>query len=201
MPPPSDANSVDEPPKPCIYMNAAENELGGICFTSELGDEPCVRFACGHVFHANCVLMMLSHRWSTLKISFGYLDCPSCKQEILLDYEVPILSAKLTEQINFKLELKQLAFKMAKEEGYDKEEGVQLLLPNGNKALDRKKFEAFALHNCTFFECHQCKKPYFGGMQDCLEAMQQEDELKKEDLLCKNCMLQEAKKNADLGWG
>ena len=35
-------------------MGAAESEYC-ICYTSELGEEPCVRLACGHVFHANCV--------------------------------------------------------------------------------------------------------------------------------------------------
>jgi len=80
---------------PCVLQGAAENELGGICFTSELGDEPCVRMTCGHVFHANCVLMMLKHKWTTLRITFGYLDCPSCKQEIMVDYRVPILSEEI----------------------------------------------------------------------------------------------------------
>ena len=60
-------------------MGCNENELCGICYTSELREEPCVRIACGHVFHANCLYMMLKHRWTTSKITFGYLDCPSCK--------------------------------------------------------------------------------------------------------------------------
>ena len=81
---------------PCVLQGAAESELGGICFTSELGEEPCVRMACGHVFHANCVLTMLKHRWTTLRITFGYLDCPSCKQAIVVDYVVPTL----TDEIN-----------------------------------------------------------------------------------------------------
>lgn len=37
---------------------------------------------CGHVFHANCVLQLLKHRWSTLKISFAFMQCPTCKAEI-----------------------------------------------------------------------------------------------------------------------
>ena len=52
------------------------NELCGICYTSELREEPCVRLACKHVFHANCVAQLLKHRHATLKITFGYLDCP-----------------------------------------------------------------------------------------------------------------------------
>ena len=62
-----------------IVASCTETELCGICFTSELYEEPCVRLACGHVFHAECVMLMLTHRWTTTKITFGYLDCPSCK--------------------------------------------------------------------------------------------------------------------------
>ena len=62
-----------------LLSSAAENELCGICFTCELGEEACVRLGCGHVFHANCVRLLLGHKWTTLRISFGYLDCPACK--------------------------------------------------------------------------------------------------------------------------
>ena len=92
---PETSSSKQRRQPPCVLASAAETELGGICYTSELGEEPCVRLICGHVFHANCVLMMLTHKYSTLKITFGYLDCPSCKQEIRIDYHVPILTEKL----------------------------------------------------------------------------------------------------------
>ena len=44
------------------------------------------------------------------------------------------------------------------------------------------------MHNCTFYDCSKCSEYYFGGMQDCMQAMQSEGSLKKEDLLCKKCM-------------
>ena len=59
-----------------------DSELCAICYTSELREEPCVQLGCGHVFHSNCVLMLLKHKWSTLKISFAFMSCPQCKQEI-----------------------------------------------------------------------------------------------------------------------
>ena len=90
-------NAIDANEASCVLMAGAESELCGICYTSELGEEPCVRTACGHIFHAGCLQMMLSHRWTTTKITFGYLDCPSCKQEIALEYEVPHLSEQLRE--------------------------------------------------------------------------------------------------------
>ena len=53
------------------------------------------------------------------------------------------------------------------------------------------KLAEFAMHNCTFYECFKCSEFFFGGMQDCMQAMQAEDTLKKEDLLCKDCTTKE----------
>ena len=168
-------------------MTACESELCGICFTSELGEEPCVRLNCGHVFHANCVLMMLTHRWTTTRITFGYLDCPSCKQEIMLDYRVPILTNKLLEQMRLKAKILTLIVQAAIAEGYDKAGRV---VTEGDIYYG-KLFE-FAVHQTTFYECFKCQQPYFGGMEDCAQAMQSENAaLRKENLLCKNCVIKE----------
>lgn len=110
--------------------------------------------------------MMLTHKWSTIKISFGYLDCPSCKQEIFIDYRVPILTKKLIEQIGVKAQVLELAMQMAIQEGYDKTGRV---VTEGD--LYFGKLADFAMHNCTFYECNKCKSPYFGGMEDCMQAM------------------------------
>mgnify|MGYP003892914485 FL=1 len=59
-----------------------EDELCTICYTQELGAEACSRLSCGHVFHTNCVINLLKHKWATLRITFSFLSCPSCKQEI-----------------------------------------------------------------------------------------------------------------------
>ena len=57
-------------------------ELCAICYTSELASETSVTLSCGHEFHLECVKQLLSHKWSTLRISFAFMQCPSCKQEI-----------------------------------------------------------------------------------------------------------------------
>ena len=53
------------------------------------------------------------------------------------------------------------------------------------------KLAEYALHVCTFYECSKCKEPYFGGMQDCAEAMEAEnaEESKEDELLCKTCRI------------
>jgi len=75
-----------------------------------------------------------------------------------------------------------LSIKMAVQEGLDKEGRV---VTQGDIYFG--KLADFAMHNCTIYECFKCQDVYFGGMQDCMQAMQSEDNLKKEDLLCKPC--------------
>ena len=170
-----------------MLSSAAENELCGICFTCELGEEACVRLGCGHVFHANCVRLLLGHKWTTLRISFGYLDCPACKQEIsITGYQVPGLSQLVREALDFKAEICQLATIKAVEEGYDRKGRV---VTEGDIYFN--DLIGFAMHNCAFYLCFKCQKPYFGGMQDCGQAMQTESTMKKQDLMCEPCATEE----------
>ena len=51
---------------PCLNVECAEtsghfegvntDELCTICYTSELGTEPCSRLSCGHTFHTDCIV-------------------------------------------------------------------------------------------------------------------------------------------------
>lgn len=133
-------------------MGAAESELCGICFTSELGAEACVRLAsCGHVFHAACVKTMLSHRWTTLRVSFGYLGCPSCKQEMRLDYCVPQLTELFDAAYRFKSEITRMAMEKAIEERLDRDER---LTTAGD--FYHNDLQSFAMHSLAFYECNKC---------------------------------------------
>jgi hypothetical protein len=77
---------------PCLNADCAqaagyfegvnEDELCTICYTCELGAEACTRLTCGHVFHTNCIVQLLQHKWTTLRITFGFMACPDCKQEM-----------------------------------------------------------------------------------------------------------------------
>ena len=55
------------------------------------------------------------------------------------------------------------------------------------------KPQEFANHRCSFYECHGCKQPYFGGLIDCEQEMNNAEEAKAkpEDLLCRDCVLKE----------
>ena len=64
------------------------------------------------------------------------------------------------------------------------------------------KPQEYANHRCSFYECHGCKKPYFGGLIDCEQEMQQNDDeeakTKPEDLLCQDCVLKEIGAGKDI---
>ena len=75
---------------------------------------------------------------------------------------------------------------MACEEDYDKKGRV--VTEGDIYFLD---LTGFAIHNITVYECAKCSVTYFGGMQDCSQAMQSEDKLNKEDLMCKKCTTEE----------
>ena len=54
-------------------------DLCNICYTCELQEEPSVQLSCGHIFHANCIIELLKHKWTSLRITFAFMSCPSCK--------------------------------------------------------------------------------------------------------------------------
>ena len=172
---------------PCLDPECADpakvrntsDELCAICYTSELGEQSCVKLECGHVFHADCILQLLKHKWSTLKVSFAFLCCPSCKAEITVfgvnSRRIKIMIAELQ---SMKDDVEKKALEVAKNQGLDKSERVQEGGDYHGKLLE------FALHSCAFYQCFDCEKIYFGGMIDCQAALGQEEKATKEDLIC-----------------
>ena len=79
---------VDEEVKE-LPITINSDELCTICYCSELGSEPCTTLSCGHTFHTDCIVQLLTHKWTTLRISFAFMSCPSCKQEIKLTIQTP----------------------------------------------------------------------------------------------------------------
>ena len=74
---------------PCLEPDCVEGtnlpmneELCTICYTCELSEEPGVKLGCGHVFHANCIIELLKHKWTSLRITFAFMSCPACKAPI-----------------------------------------------------------------------------------------------------------------------
>ena len=75
-----------------------------------------------------------------------------------------------------------MALERAKIEGLDKHE--RLKDPN-----DRffGKLGEYAMFKCAYYPCFKCKKPYFGGMNDCGDEAMMAADFRREDLVCPKC--------------
>ena len=161
-----------------------KDDLCNICFTSELGAEPSVKLACGHIFHAECVRNLLKHKWSTLRINFEFMACPACKHPIDELENCPQLQRDISELLQFKEEIAQTALKAAAKGKID-----TVPTRNINSKWHGKRKEYLAA-KAAFYECGTCKKPFFGGMIDCERELNLEATTKKEDLKCTKCNLE-----------
>ena len=182
---------------PCLESGCASkhykgdvdaDQLCGICYTSELGAEACSKLGCGHVFHTGCVVQLLKHRWTTLKINFAFMSCPQCNTEIDIKGVSRPIAAELGPLRGLKQKVEKEALINAEKQGILKDER----LSNKDDVYYNQPQE-FANARCSFYECFECKKPYFGGLVDCeiLMAAQEQEEQKKENLMCQDCLLKE----------
>ena len=165
---------------PCLHSDCAgkhynadinADELCGICFTSELGAEACTKLSCGHVFHTGCLIQLLKHGWNSLRVTFGFMSCPSCKQEIeLKDLSRPV-AAELGPLIGLKKKCEKLALENAEKQGILNDPRVS------EKTGDfYGRPQEFANFRCSIYQCHGCKKPYFGGLIDCEQEMANQEQ-------------------------
>ena len=178
---------------PCLHEDCADkhykggvnaDELCGICYTTELGTEACTRLSCGHVFHTGCIIQLLKHKWSSLRVSFAFMTCPACKQEIEIKGLSRPVAAELGPLLSLKKKVEKIALVNAEEQG---------ILQDSRVTEEDGDFygrpQAYANFRCSVYQCNSCEKPYFGGLIDCGEEMAQET--KKEDLICQDCLLKE----------
>ena len=165
------------------HLLPSGGELCTICYTGEPETEACVQLRCGHVFHANCVYKLLKFRWTTLKISFAFMSCPQCKQEIE-EERCKEIGTELRALRAVRREVETAALDVAKKQGIaDSDRLTQKGGPYEGKLLE------LAMHSCAFYQCSDCSKPYFGGMIDCQAQLGMEEKIDKEALRCQDCQI------------
>ena len=81
-----------------------------------LGEEPCLELDCGHIFHAGCIRELLRHRWSTQRITFNFMKCPSCQQDLDGSDTVPEIRQELAAMRVLKRRLGKDALKELKQD-------------------------------------------------------------------------------------
>ena len=135
-------------------------------------------------------MQLLKHKWSTLRINFSFMSCPSCKKEIQFRGLSDPIAKELRPLRSLKHKVETEALFNARRQRVLKD---KRLTTKGDEYY--KKPKEFAMHKCTFYECFKCKTPYFGGLIDCQQEMQMnegdEDANKPENLLCQDCLHKE----------
>ena len=111
--------------------------------------------------------------------------CPRCKKPIDIDHVDEI--ADEVEKLNvLRSEIQVQAMKICKKEGLDKDE--RLRTPGD---FYFNNLMAFCEAKVSFYMCSRCEKPYYGGLIDCEQEMGIEDTTRREDLICRPCLMKE----------
>jgi E3 ubiquitin-protein ligase MYCBP2 len=156
----------------CLREECIEdNDLDGddfctICYIEPLNAAPCVDLPCGHLFHYQCVVEKLENGPASDYLSYQFADCPLCKKPI----EHPVLE-HLLGPIRVQQELvRKLARRRLEIDGREDDEDLQPGKPFHNDP------DGYAEHIYSFYECFQCKKPYFGGEKRCADGLGNDDD-------------------------
>jgi len=156
-----------------------EEEYCSVCYVEGLGQAPTIRLGCGHMFHFKCISDKLAKGWPGARITFGFLNCPLCKQVM----QHPSLAALMDPLLRLKSDVQAKASARLKPEGLEND--AAFTSPQG-KYYGRR--DEYALDRFAFYMCAKCDRPYFGGRRQCEEvAMQQAEQFNKEQLMCGGC--------------
>ncbi|KAN0033561.1 hypothetical protein ACTFIV_000022 [Dictyostelium citrinum] len=159
--------------------NQKSNDYCNICWTDSLSSEPCIQLDCGHIFHKKCCSSVLKKRWTSSRISFGFVKCALCSQNMqhpsLEKHLAPI--NELYEFIKVKALNRLSLFGVEKDVDFD---------DPLSKWYNNK--EGYVMDRFSYFMCFKCKKPYFGGEKVCAVADENRiGDHKPEELVCGGC--------------
>ncbi|CDW76424.1 e3 ubiquitin-protein ligase [Stylonychia lemnae] len=168
---------------PSKTLDCTGNDYCTICYVEQLDSKQCIQLECKHIFHLDCTIQRVKLRWegSINGINFNYLQCPSCKKEITKsDYkelhDLITLSREYREKVN------QLIQQRIKIDKLDQDS-----LFTEPQSMYYNNIQALAISRYQFFECYQCKDPFFGGVRDCAVQANQLQAPNPEDIMCNFC--------------
>lgn len=140
-----------------------------VCQIQGLGEKSVIQLGCKHIFHMDCIRTRLHKRWDALAISLKYAFCPTCNQWM----EAPgheWLESKVKEAKDLQEKIMDKCLQRAKHEGLDMDERLK------NKQSEYfENLGKFAFDHLNYYECYECKDPYFGGHHNCGAAAQEEE--------------------------
>eukprot|EP00347_Sterkiella_histriomuscorum_P014988 403358741 len=166
-----------------LTFGVCSSDLCSICYTEELGQAPVVQLNCDHMFHSKCLATILENKYSTLRISLGYLDCPICGV-YMQSAQCRKIKDILTQEGYFKHHVEELAQSTAFREGIYQEQDYIM-----NEEHQQNPIE-YAMRKLAMYKCFQCKTVYCGGRRDCEAELNEANQPKNEDILCVYCYSQ-----------
>ena len=172
---------------PCLVDNCLRSTMGkvgtswcSICYIEELRAAPCIVLKCGHIFHFKCVKKQLLQKWPGARISFGFMSCPECNQEIAHTS----LTELFNELITFRAEVRNGALLRLRHEGLDKDDAVVNL-----SGPYYKNPASYAEATLSYYQCYVCERPYFGGIRRCDDNIDEEQgRFNPSELVCAVCV-------------
>lgn len=105
----------------------------------------------------DCIRTRVQKRWDGLAISIKYALCPSCNQWM----EAPVhdwLESLVQEAKTLEEKILEKCVLRAKHEGLDLDERIK-----DPKSEYFNNVAKFAFDHLNYYECYECKDPYFGG--------------------------------------
>uniref|UniRef100_A0A8C9U137 RCR-type E3 ubiquitin transferase n=1 Tax=Scleropages formosus TaxID=113540 RepID=A0A8C9U137_SCLFO len=160
----------------CLKQDA--DDMCMVCFTEALSAAPAIQLDCTHVFHLQCTRRVLENRWPGPRISFGFMSCPICKNNmnhsVIQDLLEPI--KELYDDVQRKA-LMRLEY-----EGLHKSEAITA--PGTRFHNDPA---GFAMTRYAYYVCYKCKKAYFGGEARCDVDAGHKDNYDPQELICGGC--------------
>jgi len=169
----------------CLEPGCTSSAHGGddycsICWVEGLKSAPTIKLGCGHYFHFSCVQKKLSNKWPGPSISFAFASCPLCQEPIVHN----IFASELARINALRAEVMVKALDRLKIEGLQEDPQITT---EGSKYFNKP--DDYAVHIFSFYECHLCKHPYFGGRRQCEVEAENVDMSKHNpaELICPGC--------------
>lgn len=178
------------PPPPGANFNAANAKLPcgdewcPICWTEPLNAAPAVRLACGHVLHQHCVESMVRKgNTGGRRLTFKNIRCPLCSGII----SHPSLDTLVAPQYD----MYQKVWRKALQRWVVEQRSPS---PRPNDPTDEDRIATLAMAKMSFFECSQCREPYYGGEVECGGAEDVAEDIDDDvqvalamELICRGC--------------
>nr|CAB3264102.1 E3 ubiquitin-protein ligase MYCBP2 [Phallusia mammillata] len=167
----------------CLYsscnpgLNQDADDMCMVCFTDALSAAPAIQLKCGHIFHHHCCQTQLQKQWAGPRITFGFLLCSICKNEI----SHPALESVLKPLRELMQEVKRKALQRLEYEGLKECESITTV---GGKFY--KDPTGFALNKYAYYMCCNCNKAYYGGEVRC-DAEADGNLFDPKELICGAC--------------